>query len=102
MRTDHNTVYLLHFNTPYHHARHYLGFAEDLRARLVKHAIGRGARLMEVITSAGIEWQLARTWPGDRRLERRLKKRKDAPRFCPLCAGEQANKRANYNKAGER
>ena len=28
------TIYLLHFARPYKHARHYLGFAEDLERRL--------------------------------------------------------------------
>jgi predicted GIY-YIG superfamily endonuclease len=94
---SHLTVYLLHFNTPYYHARHYIGVAEDLKRRLTIHALGKGARLMEVITSAGITWQLARTWQGNRKLERRLKNRKEASLLCPLCSGEAALKRAaNY------
>jgi site-specific DNA-cytosine methylase len=31
------TVYLLHFDRPYKHARHYLGWAESLDARLAVH-----------------------------------------------------------------
>ena len=96
------TVYLLHFVTPYHHARHYLGVARNLKSRLTQHAMGQGARLMEVITSAGIEWRLARTWRGDRQLERRLKDRKNSPLLCPICAGEIANTRATYGKGGRR
>src|SRR5262249_5005396 len=93
------TIYLLHFDQAYQHARHYLGIADDLRARLAKHACGNGARLMEVITGAGITWQLARTWPGDRKLERRLKNRKEAAALCPVCSGEAALKRAaNYKE----
>ena len=53
-------VYLIHFHTAYKHARHYLGHTIDLPARLQAHRDGRGARLMEVITLAGITWQLAR------------------------------------------
>ena len=34
-----------------------------------------------------IAWKVTRTWPGDRAAERRLKRRKDAPALCPLCAG---------------
>jgi predicted GIY-YIG superfamily endonuclease len=78
-------VYLLHFERPYQHARHYLGYASDLEARLEQHRHGRGARLMSVIRQAGIPWVLARTWQGDRTLERNLKQRKNAPRLCPLC-----------------
>jgi hypothetical protein len=40
---------------------------------------------MLVITKAGITWQLARVWPGDRNLERRLKVQGGASRRCPLC-----------------
>jgi predicted GIY-YIG superfamily endonuclease len=79
-------VYLLHFDRPYKHARHYLGWADDLDARLARHRRGHGARLVAVITAAGIGWQLARTWPGDGRvLERLLKNQHNAPRLCPIC-----------------
>ena len=79
------TVYLIHFDTPYRHAQHYIGWASNLPARLAEHRAGNGARLMEVIANAGITWQLARTWPGDRNLERKLKDRHGASRFCPIC-----------------
>ena len=40
------TVYLLHFDQPYKHARHYVGWtARNVRCRLAEHAAGRGARL---------------------------------------------------------
>ncbi len=96
------TVYLLHFARPFKHAKHYMGFAEDLNARLERHRTGNGSRLMEVITKAGIDFELARTWPGDRTLERKLKKRKDATRLCPICAGEAAMKKANNYKEKSR
>jgi len=108
MTTEQETVYLLHFNQPYRHARHYLGHAADdstelaevLDARLKQHAAGNGARLLQVITQAGITWQLARTlraepqaeaWPGGRDLERRLKRQKNSPRLCPLCQNQFPN-----------
>ena len=81
--------YLLHFERPYKHARHYLGFAEDLERRLELHRAGRGARLVEVVVAAGIGFRLVRTWEGDRTLERILKNRHNAPaRLCPLCRAE--------------
>ena len=59
------TVYLIHFDTKLaNHAQHYLGWADDLQARLECHRRGNGARLMAVITEKGIGWRLARTWPG--------------------------------------
>ncbi len=85
-------VYLAHFSTNLHHARHYLGFATDLAQRMAQHRAGSGARLMEVIRDAGIEWKLVRVWQGDRGLERRLKRRKNTPRrLCPVCRGEVAS-----------
>lgn len=54
------TVYLLHFDRSLARARHYLGFAEDLEARLERHRRGDGARLMEVIAAEGIGFTLAR------------------------------------------
>jgi predicted GIY-YIG superfamily endonuclease len=79
------TVYLLHFDRPYAHARHYTGWTSDLTARLAEHANGHGARLPAVVRSAGIGWELARTWTGTRALERSLKRRHGASRYCPLC-----------------
>ncbi len=78
-------VYLLHFDRPYMHAEHYTGWTTDLDTRLAEHAAGRGARLLAVIVSAGIGWQLARTWPGTRSLERALKRQGGASRRCPIC-----------------
>jgi predicted GIY-YIG superfamily endonuclease len=80
-----NTVYLLHFDRPYRHARHYLGSTSDLRARLDQHRAGQGARLMAVVRAAGIDFELARTWTGGRTRERQLKRRHASPRLCPMC-----------------
>lgn len=80
------TVYLLHFDAPLGHAKHYTGWSANLTARLAEHAAGHGARLTEVVTAAGIGWTLARTWPNATRTdERRLKNQGGAARRCPLC-----------------
>lgn len=86
------TVYLIHFERPIGdlenprgQARHYLGYTEDLEGRLQAHRSGNGARLMEVVSEMDIEWTVARTWPGDRALERRLKNRHNSPKLCPIC-----------------
>jgi predicted GIY-YIG superfamily endonuclease len=80
------TVYLLHFNAPFGHAKHYTGWSADLSLRLAEHAAGRGARLTEVVAAAGITWTLARTWPNKTRSdERRIKNQGGASRRCPLC-----------------
>lgn len=81
-------VYLLHFEPPYKHARHYTGYAADIAPRIEAHAHGQGARLTAVAVEAGCTLVLARVWPdGDRSLERRIKRRKEAPRLCPICQG---------------
>ncbi len=82
------TVYLLHFSSPIspdHTAQHYLGSTDNLSRRLAEHRAGRGARLCEVALERGIGFVLARTWTGDRRTERKLKRRKEGPRLCPIC-----------------
>lgn len=82
-------VYLLHFDRPYKHAKHYLGFVaspELLDKRMEKHKGGTGAKLMDVITKAGIGFSIARLWPdGDRNFERQLKNQKNTPRLCTIC-----------------
>jgi predicted GIY-YIG superfamily endonuclease len=80
------TCYLLHFDQRYEHAGHYTGWATDLDRRLPEHLGGRGARLLAVITQAGIGFRLARTWPGvTRARERQLKRQGGASRYCPIC-----------------
>jgi len=85
------TVYLLHFSGEIapgrHTARHYLGWAADLGPRVNAHAHGIGARLTQVAKERGLTFVVARTWEGDRNLERRLKRRHAAPRLCPICNG---------------
>lgn len=91
-------VYLLHFDRPYIPydgappvacARHYTGFAAggpaQLRRRLAQHGTLHGAKIMLAVAAAGITWELARTWPGDRARERQLKTQGSAARRCPLC-----------------
>lgn len=87
-------VYLYHFSQPYHHAKHYCGYANNIAHRLEEHEAGHGARLTQVVLQAGISLFLARTWFGkDRAFERRLKNHNNLAGFCPLCRGQQAYQR---------
>lgn len=86
-------VYLVHFTRPYRHARHYTGWTADLESRLGEHQAGRGARLLQVITQAGIDWTLARTWQGTRERERQLKRQGGASRRCPICRADRQRPR---------
>lgn len=82
-------VYLIHFDRPYKHARHYIGYTENLDQRFHEHEHNtHGARLLQVVKEAGINFEVVRTWPGDRTLERRLKNQKNAWRLCPVCRAE--------------
>ena len=81
-------VYLLHFDKPFGHARHYLGWAINLDGRLHHHEKGTGANLLKHAKAAGVSWSLVRTWPGDRYLERRLKNQGGHSRKCPACRAE--------------
>ncbi len=87
------TVYLIHFDraigsktNPRGRAQHYLGYtSRGIKKRMTEHQGGYGSRLMEVVALAGIGWTLARTWKGDRALERRLKSYHKARQLCPVC-----------------
>ena len=96
------TVYLLHFDQwvgePGHKgARHYMGWAEEGRLfrRLAEHEAGNGKAtpVVRALLARGGSFALARTWKGDRFLERRLKNRGGAARLCPVCkaAGSETN-----------
>ena len=84
------TVYLIHLGRPYRHARHYIGWTRSLAARVAHHRAGSGSNFLRVVTGAGIDWEVVRSWEGTRSDERRLKSRRNAPRLCPVCASERA------------
>ena len=88
------TVYLIHFahplgNTanPHGMALHYIGYAKGygLADRIEAHRKGNGAAIMTAVNKAGIPWEVVNTWPGDRKLERDLKRQHNAARYCPIC-----------------
>ena len=84
-------IYMLHFDRPYKHAKHYVGWTEDLFDRLDTHAKGHGARLLAVIWRAGIGFTLIRICEGTRRTERAIKNEGGASRFCPACTSRPWN-----------
>ena len=83
--------YLLHFDHPYQHARHYTGWTDDLLGRLDAHARACGARLMNVISRAGIGFVLVRVCEGTRATERAIKNAGGAARYCPACTPHPRN-----------
>lgn len=81
--------YLLHFETPFHHARHYVGWSSNIALRLRAHEAGNSAKLIHAISVAGIRFQVVRLWlDTDRTFERRLHNRHNSPRECPVCSGK--------------
>lgn len=87
--SDGPTIYLLHFDRSYKHARHYLGYTENLEQRLAQHRAGRGSPLVVAAIADGISFRVAATWPGDRSRERKLHNYKNSrARLCPICRHE--------------
>jgi hypothetical protein len=86
------TVYLLHFLEPIGNpanpramAQHYIGWGiEQATDRIATQTAGAGAAIVRAVQAKGIGFLVAATWPGTRALERQLKNRKCAPRYCPV------------------
>jgi hypothetical protein len=85
-------VFLLHFDPPYRHARHYLGYAVGTgRGHDYARRIARGVALgpHELVQAA--QWNectitVADVWPGEgRALQRRLRAQGGLSRHCRLC-----------------
>jgi predicted GIY-YIG superfamily endonuclease len=82
-------IYLIHLLPAYKHAKHYLGYADDIEPRIHAHLYGKGARLTQVATDAGCTLLLVRIWEGgNRTMERMLKRRSHVRTLCPICRGE--------------
>jgi predicted GIY-YIG superfamily endonuclease len=95
-------IYLIHFDTPLSHARHYIGFVREddgLDARIAEHRSGQGARLLRACNAAGIGWRVVATFPGDRKAERRMKRWRCIARTCPVCRAEALRRRNELARA---
>lgn len=87
-------IYLIHLDTPLHHAQHYLGFTDGLNpaARLLQHRAGEGAKMLAACNRKGITYNVVATWPGDRNEERRMKNWKKIRAKCPICSPQHTEK----------
>jgi predicted GIY-YIG superfamily endonuclease len=94
-------VYLIHLSRPFKHAQHYIGFVEgddDVEKRLAKHSNGSGSRFLRAVRRAGIDFIVARMFPGyTRTQERRLKNHKKSRLLCPIC-NPKAHNRGNFKE----
>lgn len=87
------SVYLLHFDPAFRHAKHYLGFSNYLNARIEHHRNGTGANLTKHASKAGSELIVARVWNNaTRATERQLKHAGHHSRLCPICNPKAENR----------
>lgn len=86
MKDVQGQIYLIHFSDPVcperHTAQHYLGWARDAQERLKNHTAG----IVRAARERGLTCTIVRLWDGTRSDERKLKRRKNAPRLCPVCS----------------
>lgn len=80
-------AYLLHYHEPMAHAQHYLGWTNDLTARMLSHVCGNRSSCVLTFEFAqrGIRFTLVRTWAGPLAVEKKLKALKNSRNLCPLC-----------------
>lgn len=84
-------IYLICFDRPLKHARHYVGFCEKLEnvdSRLEYHLKGRGSRLLAAVADAGIDANVVRLWKGTRDDERAIKNTSHSRMYCPVCSSK--------------
>jgi hypothetical protein len=83
-------VYLIHFEQPFHHARHYVGYTDNLQRRFNEHVHRKNSSpLLVAASAAGIAWRVAMIWPqAGRDLERLIKRTHHTARYCPECGAK--------------
>lgn len=93
------TIYLLHYdgdlgaeaNDPRHKARHYTGFYLN-PGRIEHHRDGTSdVAIVNAFLRAGFGFVIARSRPGTRAEERRIKRAGGAKRYCPICVAKPRN-----------
>ena len=101
------SIYLLHIDPPYKHAKHYCGFTPDLRVnrRAMEHidgVRGKASPLILAALDAGCAVTIARRWEGaqhDRIQERKIKNTRRVPDYCPVCRAKR--RQASKTKGGQ-
>lgn len=91
------TIYLIHFDRPLAHAKHYLGWCrgDHFDKRIRSHILGnRGAKIVKAAVAAGIGFSVVATIENvDRNFERKLKNRGSCAKWCPHCDGDKSYRR---------
>lgn len=97
-------IYVIHFDKPYKHAKHYTGIAQNVEKRIEKHSKGQGSRLMQVLkeNNIGFRYNIIAEFPTFSEAhaeEKRLKTKVKKPqRYCPICKSlkkEKLNEQTN-------
>lgn len=86
-------VYILHFDQPLHHARHYVGSttADRVDARMHEHAEGWGSKITARAMRLGIKVYLAKVmFVSDRSYEKTLKRKGGIAALCRFCQQQDA------------
>jgi hypothetical protein len=88
-------VFLLHFEEPYHHARHYAGYAigtgrGSSYAKAIADCTAIGPHeLVQAVQWSGIAIHVADVLVGEgRATQRRLRSSHNLSRHCPICVRE--------------
>lgn len=82
MQNEVGTIYVIVFDPPVSgRIRTYTGWARNLEGRFHYHLMGKGAALTAEAVRQGVSMRIAWTAPGTRADERRLKNRKNMPKF---------------------
>lgn len=82
------SVYFLEFDTPLGNlnnkraqAKFYIGWTDDVDARLAEHRAGRGAKITAAAVERGIGFKVVLVIDGDRSVERAIKNKKNTRKF---------------------
>jgi|ERR1043166_1145738 predicted GIY-YIG superfamily endonuclease len=90
------SVYVIHFDPPHKHAKHYTGIVLNVQERFTEHSNGTGGKLTKVAVENGTKLLLHTIKSGlsfydAHALEIKLKKRHKASGYCPTCQKEKQN-----------
>lgn len=91
-------LYLFHFHTPLGNlqnaraqASHYVGFSDDLEARIAVQVAGAGAKIVAAAMARGIPYDLYH-WPACLAQEKLVKKTHKTALYCPTCCAAAARR----------
>lgn len=97
-------LYLLHFERPFHHAQHYLGWARHREERIQAHLEGDSdaSRLMRAVHEAGIKVTWVQFLDGGKSTERKIKNRGTLKKTCLMCRPEYNVRAARHMRMSRR